>query len=479
MVHEDGGNFYICNPVKVPLIWETRHLTDETSGKFKHLGGYIDFFKWPNFTSKWIAYPGIGERISQSDAFTGCIGQLQRGESDFMFYMKEYPSDIENVTQGHVTVEQAIGYIGSFHFAEFRPFTFENEFASFDLATWMTILSFLIFLRLFIAIKLRMMRRFYRRTARKIRRKDYTYRVLAHFSRKGEIESNTVTMKATWMVLSLFSFFMFTIFCNLMGTGLVMSKPPLIFENYDDLIKYNVKLTFAKQLTVHHIFANAKAGTPEHKLWMWATKQASPDEMVLDTDFNTLLAKAIETANYQRVFVSMEAVLRMVRTSVCHSLASGDTQMYKKLLGIANEIPGMNKIKDNHYQTYIRYPKSLKPQMMQIIYSKYGTFNDQIHAQLRKIFERGFWRREETIISTSSMTSVMIDERALFGQNKIDHDLEHDCMQSIPVVENKSADELSFVTFESLKTSLAILLGCILISSIFYLYEFRRSLFNR
>ena len=478
MAQEDERTLYVCSPVKMPLVWETRHLTDETSGKYQHMRVFIDLLKWSNGTYKWIAYPGIGERIGQSNAYSGCIGQVQRGETDLMFYLIDYPNEIENVTQGHVFLDQELGYIGSFHYAQFKPFTFERGFVSFDLTIWLTILSFLVLLRLFIAIKLRMMRRFYPQKVRKMRRSDYTYRVVTHFTGRGAIESNTVTMKTTWMVLSLFSFYISTIFYGLMGTGLVMSEPPLILENYDDLIKYNVKPTFGQELTVHHAFTKAKPGTPEHKLWTWASKKFRKDDLMIDLDFNHLMVNAIESANNQRVFVSMGIILQMVRASVCHFLASGDGKGYKKLLGFADGVPGVEKFKDNHYQNYLRFPKSLKPQMLQIIYSRDVTLKDLFHAKLRKILERGFVQSEIDKLSTFSLTSAVMDERAFFGQNKIDHQLKHDCMQAIPVAEERSADDQSFVTFASLEGSFAVFFACILISSLFYFYECRRSGFR-
>ena len=74
-----------------------------------------------------------------------------------------------------------------------------------------------------------------------VRWRNYTCRILAHFTGDGEIESNDDTMRVTYITLSLFSFLVLAVFRNLMKTGLVVPMPPLIFENYDDLIKYNVK----------------------------------------------------------------------------------------------------------------------------------------------------------------------------------------------------------------------------------------------
>ena len=463
--------------MKFPMIWETPNNSDKAIGSLGHVTNYIDFIGVANVSRKWIAYPGLGKRIGNTDAYSGCIGLLQSGQADTMFFLVDYPSDIENVTQGHVIFDEPIGYMGAFPWAKFKPFTFEEQFASFDLATWMTILSFIVFLRLFIAVKLRMMRRFYPRRIRRIRRSDYTYRVLAHFAGTGEIESNTVTMKTTWMVLSLFSFFMFATFDGLMGTGLVMSQPPLIFENYDDLIKYNVKPTFGKQVTAHYAFANAKPGTPEHKLWTWATKQFTEDDMIVDLDPHKSSKPLIEAANHESVFFSLRTLMQLLRANLCRLLGHGTK--FTTILNLSNETRGLEKIKDTHFQIYFRYPASLKSQMKQMIYSNTALNKKHLSSGLKNLVEHGFILSERAKLTGFSIISSLIDEKTFFGGKEMDHRTQRACMESNPVDEERSADEMSVVTLSSLQTCIQIFWALLCILSVFAIYGWFKAKMHR
>ena len=106
---------FFCSPAKVPMFLETEDGSSEVKGLFAPMMNlYLDVLaKKCNETIKFIAYPGFGDKGTNSNVFTGCFGQVQRGEADTIFSLVDYPMDMVNISQGHVLFDDRIGYIGA------------------------------------------------------------------------------------------------------------------------------------------------------------------------------------------------------------------------------------------------------------------------------------------------------------------------------------------------------------------------------
>ena len=471
----EESTIYFCNPHRLKMIFETPDSTDQMDGSLSHMRDYILMTKPKNVTFKWIAYPGVGEKINGTDGYTGCTGLVQSGRADLMTYLLHYPVDMVNVSQGQVFYEDRYGYIGSFPFAKFEPFNVAKIFSSFDTNSWIIIFSLLFIFRLLIFINFKLLLKYYPLKFQSIRRQNYTFRVLVHFIEKGRIEDNTVTLKAIWFLLTLFSFFSIYIFYGLTKTGSVMSKPPLIFEDYDHLIKQNIMPTL---LSVNQELFT-KPGSPEYKLWTWARANFAESELIVGTENRTeQIAKcAIETGNYKRVSFAISFLLNIIRTTMCDFMARGGKEGFQKVLGfLKSAYTSLQKeelrLKNSQFQVYIKYPKSMKSQMLQVVYSQNSPYQHHMQIQSVKLFEHGFIHRERKNLDDINIAKfVLTDFEFVFGSNKIDRHMKHICMQSSPVGEERSADQISVIPLVAMRTCFEVFLFSIFISSIYFIRE--------
>ena len=87
-------------PINFPLLLEASG--KKVSGVFsQYVTPYFDMIeKAFNATVNFQKdHPGLGDRIGDSNSYDGCLGKLQRGETDFVGQAVDYPLDIVNVSQ--------------------------------------------------------------------------------------------------------------------------------------------------------------------------------------------------------------------------------------------------------------------------------------------------------------------------------------------------------------------------------------------
>ena len=448
------------------MFLETEHKSSEVKGLFSALVNLYLKFVAKNFntTIKFIAYPGLGDKVADSDAFTGCFGQVQRGEADTMVAVLDYPMDIVNVTQGYVVFDDRIGFIGSFPSVKFEPHDFTGTFSSFDVPIWLTIIAFLLFFHIFIWIKLKLTVEFYSPQDKLIRRNDYTYRILTHFLMYGEIESNDSTMRVIYISLSFFSFLILSVFFILMKTGLVLSKPPKIFENYDHLIKDEVTPTFLTGLYAHMYFKHGESGSEENKLWTWATEKFGEDEMMRVPKPMEIIGISFQICNYKRVFFSSLDVIESLRSSMCNLLLRKEQNLKLAMKALAT-FGIKEQVKDLYFQTYIRFGDNMKWMTKQVIFSRKSKYVKLITQLISRALEHGhvvYNRREMRKLNMIGKAFENFDQ--IIGKaDSSRRFLVEKCLSSHPQDEERTADEMSIVTLFSLRASMKILAVCVLI----------------
>ena len=455
------------------MFVETRDKSSKVDGLF---GGKINLYlnlvaKESNVTIKFMAYHGFGDKATDSDAYNGCFGRVQRGEAETIFAMVDYPMDIVNVSQGHVLFDDRIGFVGSFPQVKFEPYDFTCTIASFDVAIWMTIIAFLILFRIFIWIKLKLTVEFYSPQDKLLRRGDYTYRTLAHFTTDGEIESNDNTMKVTYITLTYFSFLVITMFSNLINTGLVVSRPPLIFENYDDLIKYNVRPSFMDQLYDFRYFKYAKPGTEENKFWTWAVEKFSEKKIMTVPDPGNFIHVAFGVANQKRVFFSSINIIRPLRWTMCNFLSRKEKDL-KSATGALGALGVKDQLNGLSFQSYIRFGKNMKWMTKQIIFKKDSKHTQFIVNLIARVVEHGHIVYIREGIQKTNMVQQVVNIDVILG--KVDPSrriFTENCLSSQPQDVERTADEMSIVTFSSLRTFLKIMFACLFIAFLFLALE--------
>ena len=141
--------------------------------------------------------------------------------------------------------------------------------------------------------------------------------------------------------------------------------------------------------------------------------------------------------------------------------------MQSMMLGPSSE---KLKLNEKKLQVYIKYPKSMQSHLLQLIYSQNSPYAQMARRPMTKLMEYGFVLRERKRCDEQNIASVLVDQTLIFGE-KIDRGLRQACMQSIPVDEERDADQLSMVPLVAIRTCFTIFLICIYISSVFYIRE--------
>ena len=467
----------LCNPAKLPLFLETEHGSSKAKGQFgPWVNSYLTLVEnIYNITIKFIAYPGFGDRVNNSDAFTGCFGQVQRGEADTIFALVDYPMDIVNVSQGHILFDDRIGYIGGYSRVKFQPYDFTGTFSAFDAPIWSTVIAFLVLFRIFIWIKLKLTVKYYSPEDKLVRRGDYTYRTITHFTGDGEIESNDHTMRVTYISLSVYSFLVFAVFCNLMNTGLVVSKPPLIFENYDDLIKYNIKPLFMDQMYDFHYFKYAHPGTEENNFWNWAVETFGEKEILHEPSPFSAVDIALQVAAQKRVFFSSTDIILPLRWTMCKLLArkleSIKSAAMTVLSGKVDSVKIEEGLKALPGQSYIRFGENMKWMSKQVVLSENSRFNGLFVNIATRVVEHGhivYVRREMQKIN---MLEQIPGVEMLGKEDPSLRIVTENCLSSQPQDEERTADEMSVVTFFSLRFLVDVIIAFLLLAFFFLAFE--------
>lgn len=460
MLSTMGSSEYIyCNPVKVLGFLEGDNLSTKLTGLMGHLVNEFVVPKTKKFnkTLKFSSYHGFGERIGNSDSFTGCLGQIQSKTADSILGLFDYPMDVVNVSQGHIIYEERVGFVGSFPQAKFEPFEFSKTVEAFDEATWFTIIATLILFRIVIWTT-------YKCLDRKPTERDITFRMLSHFSKDGQIDSTGLTMKVIFMVLAVFSLVVIEIFCSLLRTGLVVSQPPKIMTNYDDLIKHNVKPSFIQGFYEHRYFKYADVETDENKLWKWGVDKFGEDDLMLLATPINLVNVSLQVANYKRVLFGFTDVLQTCRLTLCTIIERGEKSV-KKLVELSHAFGVRENLDQYKFQTYIRYGKNMKSKIKQILLAENRELVAAARSYLAKLHEFGWIDRARDDLQKINLIDEALNTKKLGQKGQGRNIITSNCMLSQPVDEDRSVDEESSVSLVSLITCITVWCHCLLITN--------------
>ena len=244
-----------------------------------------------NITLEFMSKQGLGERIEHSDQYTGCLGRLQRNETDMLFSLVQYPLNVINVTQGLIISESGISMLSFYYHKSQITQQLTESFKLFSLAVWLLIFCsllsiwVLLYARQRITVKMRTQIRqnlyylslvFYgygvkRRT--RVPRDHLMYQVITHFCKVGEIYGRSLLHCLLFILLSVMSLVVLHYFGTLIKTDLVVIPYPDILKSLDDMMAAGALPLFYYGFNNEYVFINAPAGSPERKFWDWATKK--------------------------------------------------------------------------------------------------------------------------------------------------------------------------------------------------------------
>lgn len=315
---------------------------------------------------------GIGELNSTTGLYDGCLGRLQRNESDILTQLVDYPSNIAHTKQGDIGMSGEAQYVGLYEprtIEEVNSVKIESCFKSFShevwLACFLTVLVtyMLLMVRLYVISKVRIMIQIdsknlfndpmsklvgskfpmssqiepYCRTYKqnqwgnyavfkqpKVMRKtnnNFLFNVLSHMLRFGTLTSkNGLFNKIIFILLSLFSLVVVHYFSSFIKTELVSIFPPEIPQSYKELVMKDVAVVYIDGFPQYKDFKFAPIGSYENILWQRTDAKFETVFWSLEQNANTL-SLFVKRLEERKLVLAIDSFLSpMVLYQLCDNL---------------------------------------------------------------------------------------------------------------------------------------------------------------
>lgn len=244
-----------------------------------------------NLTLQFMPKQGLGQKIANTQRYTGCLGHLQRNDSDVLFSLVRYPLNVINVTQGLVVSESGISMLPFYYQKRQITQQLAESFKLFSPGVWFFIavsiisIYILLYVKSAVTVKMRTQVRqnlYYlslvtygygvkRRT--RVPHDRLMYQVVTHFCKVGQIEGRSLLHCIVFVQLSVMCLVILHYFATLIKTDLVVIPYPDILKSLNDMMNAGALPLFYYGFNNEYEFINAPEGTPEKVFWNWATQK--------------------------------------------------------------------------------------------------------------------------------------------------------------------------------------------------------------
>ena len=318
-------SFRICM-TRIPSLTEV--VDGQISGLFGPVYSLIsdDFRRRGNITL--TEFDKLGDWNEASQMFDGCLGQLQKNESDIHMPMVTYPVVAAGLDQGFLGVPFTIVITAAYTVNSNLDHTdVMDAFVSLSPAIWYTSALLSTMIALVIVLVMRLTKSTNTARRRKTVRRAKTRRAIKQATKIAignmlkqhpSYSWNTTfhTARAALLLFALLTFFVGYFFCAMIKTDMVVIKKPVTISTYEEILEQKVRPVWAKQLTDHTEFMNADPGSLEDRIWKLAESYGI-ENCRLDADLTSATTVAIEISNQKAVFFISSYLVSLARTNVC------------------------------------------------------------------------------------------------------------------------------------------------------------------
>ena len=276
----------------VTVFRQVLELTD--SGK---LDGFVAPILIPLLEDIKILFPNttmipsdkLGDMNQGTMMFDGCLGRLQRNESDFQMTFIPFPVVAPGLQQGHMAFTSKTTIFSAYNMTDATSETdVMDAFQSFSRPLWFltAFTTAVITLVVFLAFRHGMERVCIPRTTNELStRKAKLTRLAMHraaqvaigniFKQHSSYTHNgrKQSAKALIFLFALFGFLIVLYFSSMIKTEMVVRKRPQTISSYDEILQTpDVKPLWASQLNDHWDFKHADPKSEEGRIWLRAKK---------------------------------------------------------------------------------------------------------------------------------------------------------------------------------------------------------------
>lgn len=289
---------------------------------------------------------GFGVRQGNSDRFDGCIGRLQRNDSDALWTFSQYPLALPNVTEGYIFAESGVTFLSLYYDKEQMDQKLTQSFESFHQEVWLCIVLSLAIVWLLLRksghLYSKMMQLVHsatdhslklvkRRRYREMKGCTLLYKVLTHFSRLDSIEVTSFSSRLIFTLLSFMSLVIIHYFSTSIKTEMVVIPFPEVYRTYDDIKRADALPLFFSGLNTESLFVDADPGTPEHSLWKYVrAKNVSLASLIARSGSWDDFYKNTDPLFERRLVMFLDSLIaHIVKRTMCQSQAKNQETIFK------------------------------------------------------------------------------------------------------------------------------------------------------
>lgn len=350
---------------------------------------------------------GLGEATDHSGSYDGCLGLLQRNQSDVLLRLADYPTDCDHIIQGDIFLDTRLMFSQLYHQnKKDRKFQILSAIKSLN-----DVLPYILFYFICAVVVLKCARviikmnkspQVYFTFGSQIQMNKVTNQttlnVFAHAFRFGALRAKRVHSRMIFLSLSIFSLVVINIFYSSIKTDLVVVTEPDHWESYEQLMRDRVTPIFIKEMETARYFKSAEAGSPEYKLWQYTVRNFDPKATLIPADVSSFFKVGRQVRQRNAVLILDQIMARVVRNAAC----SLNKYNYANFATALNGVP-LDSIGSIYF--YITADTNSKTIQKGVVYSEF--FASKIAVLLKKFIkdnhERGIMKRSVDIVSTKNI----------------------------------------------------------------------------
>ena len=279
-----------------------------------------------NVTTSVDLNQGLGSR-SESGHWSGCLGRLQRNESDVLLTFGNYPMDIENITQGDIFFDTILTFSQCYYLKQSKIVQILSSLSALcDILVYIFLFLFSVIfvLRAREAVFKRSHKKCERlfstgRRRRSKRNHRYIFYVLAHATRFGALKGRSLFTRILAFSLSIFALVVVHFFNSSIKTNLVVFDEPEVWKSYEDLIRDKVQPIFVQGTNTKDYFNHVANDSHEGKIWQYINSSfdVNDPDLYASADYPSIMRGGMQMMQRKRFVLTDHIVSKSMQNMAC------------------------------------------------------------------------------------------------------------------------------------------------------------------
>ena len=303
---------------------------------------YNFFDRWwfdmrPELNITWIRGEGQGVlRDPETFRYDGCIGSMQRNESDYGSIMtpEDYYGSNVSIWNTMFSDHNTIGTAYNKSLTTEKTTRVLDFLNAYTFQHWLFTISFMIFMYVIIMMQM---------SGRRKRKYNLKERIMKSFRDANSIAVSCILNQhgscgnvrmqpmTNWIYtfMTLLGFFTGYFLTSMIKTEMVVREPPPIFQSYQDILDNEVTPMWDTETYSHRLFQDAVPGSVENRIWQRANERGINESVISASHIVgepiTGMQLFLEFAHRERVALLARLITQILETTACALMRSTGT----------------------------------------------------------------------------------------------------------------------------------------------------------